>query len=141
MFIGIYNRSQVSVYRTIGPLVFLTTSLFRSFIKFLYRLDTNKCCLRCDARKPVFGVSDQVRQNRHVQSQNKARSLKFWINVEEELYYPCSENKGTDQLCSNISCAADLRLCFRLGKIRFSGVAAHLVYKMAVHRNAESCFA
>ena len=39
--------------------------------------------------------------NRSVQSQKKARSLKFWIKVEEELYYPCSENKGADQLCSN----------------------------------------
>ena len=36
-----------------------------------------------------------------------ARSLKFWVR-EEELYYPCSENKGADQLCSY--CTADLRL-------------------------------
>ena len=32
----------------------------------------------------------------------------------EVLYYPCSENKGADQLCSY--CTADLRLCFRIGK-------------------------
>ena len=38
--------------------------------------------------------------NRPVSSQKKGRSLKFWIQVEEELYYPCSENKGADQLCS-----------------------------------------
>ena len=30
--------------------------------------------------------------NRHVQTQ-EARSLKFWIKEEEELYNPCSENK------------------------------------------------
>ena len=36
--------------------------------------------------------------NRPVQSQKRARSLKFGILVEEELYYPSSENKGTDQL-------------------------------------------
>ena len=30
------------------------------------------------------------------------------------LYYPCSENKGTDQLRSY--CEADLRLCFRIGE-------------------------
>ena len=42
-----------------------------------------------DARKPVFGVS-------------------------EKLYYPCSENKGADQLRGYRE--ADLRLCFRLGK-------------------------
>ena len=34
------------------------------------------------------------------------------------LYYLCSENKGADQLCSY--CMADLRLCFRIGKILFS---------------------
>ena len=27
-----------------------------------------------------------------------ARGLKIWIEEVEELYYPCSENKGTDQL-------------------------------------------
>ena len=43
-------------------------------------------------------------------SQNRARSLKFQIKVEVELYYLCSENKGTDQLCSY--CTADLRLMF-----------------------------
>ena len=37
--------------------------------------------------------------NQPVQSQKQARSLKFRIEEEEEgLYYPCSENKGTDQL-------------------------------------------
>ena len=30
------------------------------------------------------------------------------------MYYPCSENKGADQLHSY--CEADLRLCFRIGK-------------------------
>ena len=34
-------------------------------------------------RKPDFGVSDQQ-----------------YVHVEKELYYPCSENKGADQLCS-----------------------------------------
>ena len=33
----------------------------------------------------------------------------------EELYYPCSENKGTDQLRSD--CEADLRLFFRLCRL------------------------
>ena len=34
--------------------------------------------------------------------------------MEEELYYPSSENKGADQLRGYRE--ADLRLCFRLGK-------------------------
>ena len=44
---------------------------------------------------------------------NNNRILKFLVYVEEELYYPCSENKDAEQLCSY--CIADLRLCLRIG--------------------------
>ena len=38
---------------------------------------------------------------------------RFWIKKDEEfLYYPCSKNKGANQLRSY--CEADLRLCFRI---------------------------
>ena len=47
----------------------------------------------------------------HVQLQKVARGLKFQIQKVEELYYPCGENKGADQL--HIYC---LRLCFRTCK-------------------------
>ena len=50
--------------------------------------------------------------NQAVQAQKMARSLTFWSLVEEELYYPSSENKGADQLRGYRE--ADLRLCFRL---------------------------
>ena len=53
--------------------------------------------------------------NRPVPSQKRARILKFRIQVEEELYYPSSENKGADQLRGNRE--ADLRLCFRIGRL------------------------
>ena len=53
--------------------------------------------------------------NRPVQAQKRARSLKFRIKVEEELYYPRSENKGADQLRGYRE--ADLRLCFRLCRL------------------------
>ena len=43
-----------------------------------------------------------------------ARSLKFRIKKVEGLYYPCSENKGADQLRGYHE--ADLRLCFRICK-------------------------
>ena len=43
-----------------------------------------------------------------------ARDLKFRIEVVEELYYPCSENKDADQLRGY--CEADLRLCFCICK-------------------------
>ena len=53
--------------------------------------------------------------NRAVQAQKRARSLKFWSQVEEELYNPSSENKGADQLRGYRE--ADLRLCFRLCRL------------------------
>ena len=66
-------------------------------------------------RKPVFGFPTRYDTKRPVHSQKKARSLKSRIEKEEELYYPSSENKGADQLRSY--CEADLRLCFRLGRL------------------------
>ena len=53
--------------------------------------------------------------NRPVQAQKRARSLNFRILVEEELYYPSSENKGADQLRGYRE--ADLRLCFHLCRL------------------------
>ena len=43
-----------------------------------------------------------------------ARGVKFRILEVEGLYYPCSENKGADQLRGYRE--ADLRLCFRICK-------------------------
>ena len=51
---------------------------------------------------------DRSDTNRPVKSQKKARHLKFWIEVEERLSYPSSENKGADQLCR---CAAAQLIC------------------------------
>ena len=53
--------------------------------------------------------------NRAVQAQKIAISLKFWIYKVKELFYPCSENKGADQLRGYRE--ADLRLCFRLCRV------------------------
>ena len=53
--------------------------------------------------------------NQAVQSQKMVRGWKFWILKVEELYYPCSENKGADQLRGY--CEADLRICFRLCRL------------------------
>ena len=63
-------------------------------------------------RKPTIWVPTRSDTNRAMQLQKMVRGLKFWIQKVEELYYPCSENKGADQLRSY--CEADLRLCFRL---------------------------
>ena len=67
-----------------------------------------------------------MRENWSIHLQKKTRILKFWVSVAEELYYPLSENKSADQLCSY--CTADLRLCFRIGKIQFSHEAAQSVF-------------
>ena len=53
--------------------------------------------------------------NRPVQAQKRARIMKFRIQVEEELFYPSSENKGADQLRGYRE--ADLRLCFRICRL------------------------
>ena len=64
--------------------------------------------------------------NQVVQSQKRARSLKFQVLQEEELYHLSSENKGADQLRSY--CEADLRLCFRIyAKCWFSHDADHII--------------
>ena len=53
------------------------------------------------------------------------RGFKFEIYKVEELYYLCSENKGTDQLHGYHT--ANLRLCFHIfAKSRFSHAEAHL---------------
>ena len=67
-------------------------------------------------RKPTIWVPTRSDLNWAVQSQKMIR--------EEELYYPCSENKRADQLRSY--CEDDLRLCFRLCRLLFSQAVAQL---------------
>ena len=62
--------------------------------------------------KPTMWFPTRSDTNRPVQAQKRARSLKFRIYIEEELYYPSSENNGADQLRGS-----DLRLCFRVGRL------------------------
>ena len=49
-------------------------------------------------RKPTFWFPTWSDTNQAAQSQKMARGLKFRIKEVEGLYYPCSENKGADQL-------------------------------------------
>ena len=62
--------------------------------------------------KPTMWFPNRFDTNRAVQSQKMPRGWKFWIQKVEELCYPCSENKGADQLRGYRE--ADLRLCFRI---------------------------
>ena len=57
--------------------------------------------------KPTMWFPNRSDTNRAVQAQKQATGLKFWLSVEEELYNPCSKNKGADQLCGYYE--ADLR--------------------------------
>ena len=69
-------------------------------------------------KKLSSGASDLIRHkpdtNQSVKSHKMARGLKFRILGLEGLYYPCSENKGADQLRGYRD--ADLRHCFRICK-------------------------
>ena len=62
--------------------------------------------------------------NQPVQLQKQARSLQFIMKVEEELHYPCTENKGANQLYSTaqLTCA----FVFANADCWFSDVVAHL---------------
>ena len=66
-------------------------------------------------RKQTFWFPTWSDTNQTVQLQKMARGLKFRIYEVEVLYYPCSENKGADQLRGYRE--ADLGLCFRICKM------------------------
>ena len=75
-------------------------------------------------RKSTLWFPTWSKTNQAVQLQKIARGLKFQIWKEEGFYYPCSENKGADQLRGYRE--ADLRLCFRMRKCLFSHDTAQL---------------
>ena len=52
-------------------------------------------------RKPVFRFPTRSETNWAMQFQTMARGLEFGIEALEGLYYPCSKNKGADQLCGS----------------------------------------
>ena len=69
-------------------------------------------------RKPVFGVSDQVRHKPGLTVTEDGYRLEISDLEVQGLYYPCSENKGADKLI----CV----FVFAYAKIRFSHDAAHI---------------
>ena len=69
--------------------------------------------------------------NQAVQSQKQAISLKFQIQEEEEMYYPCSENKGADQLRGYRE--ADCVFVFAYADCWFSHGAAQMLVKYMNH--------
>ena len=68
-------------------------------------------------RKPVFGVSDQVRYKPGCTATENGQRFEI-SDLLSGLYYLCSENKGTDQLCGYRE--ADRVFVFAYAKSRFS---------------------
>ena len=67
-------------------------------------------------RKPVFGVSDQVRHKLGCTAIEDGQRLEISDSGSRGIVL-CSENKGADQLCSHgAGIAADLCLCYYLCK-------------------------
>ena len=65
--------------------------------------------------KPTMLILTWSDTNQAVQLVEMARGLKSSIAEVEGLYYPCSENKGADQLPGHRE--TDLCLCFRICKL------------------------
>ena len=74
--------------------------------------------------KPTMWFPNRSDTNRPVQSHKMAGGWKFWIQKVEELYYPCSANKGTDRFAASakLICA----FVFAYAYIWFSHDVAHL---------------
>ena len=77
---------------------------------------------------PHFGITTPwliTDYTQPVQLQKVARSIKFWMKKEEGLYYPCSENKGMDQLrgYAKLVCT----FVFAYTKYWFSHDTAHIM--------------
>ena len=95
------NKSQANERYKINVKLHVHTSKTCQFVFHLMSLLVGK---------QTMWFKNRSDTNWPVQAQKQARNLKFWIYKVEELYFPCSENKGADQLRGYRE--ADLRLCF-----------------------------
>ena len=79
-------------------------------------------------RKPTFWFPTWSDTNQAVKLQKMARGLKFRIKEVDGLYYPCSENKGADQL-RGLTAKLICVFVFAYAKHWFSHDAGHLKVK------------
>ena len=79
-------------------------NLIKTFLLYMSRV----------MKKPVFGVSDQVRHNPGCSRPQKMAERLEVSDVGSRGNALCSKNKGADQLRGYYT--ADLRLCFRICK-------------------------
>ena len=91
--------------------------------------------------KPTFLFPTWFDTNQAVQLQKMARCLKFRIKEVEGLNYPCSKNKGADQLrgTAKLICA----FVFAYAKCWFNGalltVYLYMLYPIATFQKAGTC--
>ena len=113
IFLNVINLKTFQY--TCNSITFLSILTHTKLASYLWdigkQLDLNEP--RCE-KTGLRGFRPDLAQNRAVQSYKMVRCLKFLFKEEEVFYYPCSENKGADQLRGYRE--ADLRLCFRICK-------------------------
>ena len=80
--------------------MWLDTDLLDMSMQLTGSLNLNKTNMSNIARKGSLKFPTRSDANPAVQPQKMARCLKFRILKQEDLYFPCSENKGADQLHS-----------------------------------------
>ena len=112
-FFGISQAFSVAVWFRMMQILILQTVSVR--LKYSKNAKYLKILMSHLVEKPAMWFPNRSDTNRPVQLQKQAGSLKFWIYLEEGLYYPSSENKGADQLRGHRE--ADLRLCFRICRL------------------------
>ena len=84
-------------------------------------------------RKPVFRVSDLVRHKQGCAVTEDGYRLEISDLGSRGIFnYPYSKNKGADHLRGYRE--ADLRLCFRICKNRFSHNEAHFIMEKQCNR-------
>ena len=89
-------------------------------------------------RKPVFGVSDQVRHKPGCTATEDGWRLEISILKVEGLYFLCGENKGADQLAvtAQLICV----FVFAYAKSLFSHKEAHIRIERAFLRVFLKCY-
>ena len=92
--------------------------------------------------KPTMWFLTSCDTNRPVQAQKRARSLKFWIKVEEELYYPSTKTKAlisfpvtAKLICVFVFAYADCWFSHGAAQFWYASFKLIFVYSMvSIHR-------
>ena len=103
------------LWRTLKPILAQMTKLsLASTIK--YRIEPSREETNNVVSKQSYTIWLYSRRSR------LSRCLEFWIKQDEELFYPCSENKGDDYLC----------LCFRICRLLVFSYGGSIIEKTSL---------